>query len=96
MQVEVKCDKLIPCVCGGKPDHFWIGYGRMPYYGFCPKCGKGTERYIEVGGPKENFITCWNAIAPLWHNQIIEALENIKKEDWLKRIQALRKVPKCI
>ena len=43
MQAEHKSDKINPCRCGFKPDHFTMGYGRTPYLISCPKCKKQTN-----------------------------------------------------
>ena len=59
MQVKRKTDKFDQCKCGHKPDHFWIGYSRTPYYMKC-ECGKGVS---DIGGAIQNIINEWNLIA---------------------------------
>tara|TARA_R110000772_G_scaffold17946_1_gene49748 strand:- start:6715 stop:6912 length:198 start_codon:yes stop_codon:yes gene_type:complete len=56
MQVNSKTDKLNKCSCGHKPDGYWIGYSRTPYYLTC-KCGKHVGDY---GGSPQNIIDAWN------------------------------------
>lgn len=38
MQVKISTTKLKSCLCGFKPDHVTIGYGRTPYDVYCPAC----------------------------------------------------------
>ncbi len=59
MQVQQKTNKLNKCYCGYKPDSYWIGYSRTPYYLQCD-CGK---RVGNIGGNPQNIIDAWNDIA---------------------------------
>ncbi len=59
MQVKIETNKLNKCSCGHKPDSYWIGYSRTPYYLHC-KCGK---RVNNIGGNPQNIIDAWNDIA---------------------------------
>ncbi len=59
MQVNIKTEKLNKCSCGHKPNSYWIGYSRTPYYLQC-KCGK---RVNNIGGNPQNIIDAWNDIA---------------------------------
>lgn len=57
MQKEYKTNKLKPCICGYKPNHYTIGYGNTPMYVWCPKCEKRTKG---IGGIVQNIIDYWN------------------------------------
>ena len=59
MQVKHKTEKLNTCSCGHKPDHFWVGYSRTPYYMQC-ECGKRVDN---IGGAFQNMVDAWNKIA---------------------------------
>ena len=59
MIVDQKTDKLDPCRCGFKPDHYSIAYGSTPYSVFCPNCDKQA---CEVGGPSKDIISFWNDV----------------------------------
>lgn len=57
MQLDIPNDKIKPCECGYKPDHFTIGYGRKPYSIACLGCGKS----LHEGTNDENIIIkAWN------------------------------------
>lgn len=57
MQIDKSTDKLLPCHCGHKPDHYSIGYGRTPYYVNCVPCGKLMSG---IGGWDTHVIDWWN------------------------------------
>ncbi len=54
-------DELEPCLCGFKPDHYSIYYGRTPYNIHCPVCQKYThDGKCLVTGHQSNIIDYWN------------------------------------
>lgn len=60
MIVDKKTDKLKKCICGFKPDHYSVAYGRTPYSVFCPNCNKQTKG---KGGVSQNIVDYWNETA---------------------------------
>lgn len=70
MQIDVKTDKLLPCHCGKKPDHYSIGYGRTPYYVNCVDCIPRTKYVGGCGGYEGHIIDWWNYHGRFAHRSI--------------------------
>ena len=54
--IDEKTDRIEPCQCGFKPDHYSIGYGRTPYSIHCQSCRKSLH-----GGCDDRIFDLWNA-----------------------------------
>lgn len=79
-----KTEEINPCICGFKPDHFSVYYGRTPYDIFCPTCKKQTTMAkCKVTNSHENVIDYWN-----------EHISKLTKEDMEKETLEFRKEEK--
>lgn len=85
MQVKIKSDEISPCLCGFKPEHVTLGYGRTPYDIFCPQCKKQASiAKCQCTGAMENIIDYWNVKISKMSN------EDIKEE--IKEFNSIRKL----
>lgn len=77
-----KTDKLIPCVCGFKPDHYSVAYGKTPYDVFCPVCKKQTTfAKCLITGWHGNLIDYWNNhIAMMTLDEMEKEVQEFRKE----------------
>lgn len=85
MDVEIKTDLLLPCLCGYKPDHYKIAYGRKPYFIWCPVCQK--QNWKSLGDLPINIINKWN------NNVRIKTVEELKiqsEADYQKKLAEYR------
>ena len=79
---KFKTDELIPCICGFKPDHYNIAYGRTPYDIFCPNCKKQTTlAKCYITGWHGHLIDYWNKhIAKLTLKELENEFQEFRKE----------------
>jgi len=82
MQVQFKTNKLNPCQCGFKPDHYTVGYGRTPYDVFCPNCHKQTTlSKCKITGCNENLFDYWNQhISKMTLIEMEKEVDDFRKE----------------
>lgn len=79
MPVEFKTDKLNPCICGFKPDHYTMYYGSTPYDIYCPNCKKQTTMAkCKITGYDGHLIDYWNRhISKLTLEQLEEEVKDL-------------------
>lgn len=85
MQVDFVTDRILPCQCGFKPDHYIVGYGMTPYDIHCVPCGKqlALAKCLVTGSP-DNAIDYWNKhVAHLTNEEQHEEVANFKAEQKL-------------
>ena len=82
MQVRKESKELDPCLCGFKPQHYTIGYGRTPYLIRCPECDKQTNfAKCKVTGSANNIIDYWNQhISKLTKDEMQKEVQEVKEE----------------
>lgn len=75
MESKFKTNELKPCICGFKPDHYSVSYGKTPYDVFCPVCLKQLAR-------AKCLVTGWHGHAvDYWNKHIAElTLEEMEEE----------------
>ena len=62
MIVDEETESINPCVCGYKPDHYSIAYGRAPYSIYCKGCKK---QFMNGSNVSKVFIEQWNSVIRL-------------------------------
>lgn len=61
MPGEFKTNKIKPCQCGFKPDHYSLGYSSTPYDIWCPNCKKQLNNArCRCTGMPDHAIDYWN------------------------------------
>ena len=79
---EFKTDKLNECICGFKPDCYFVGYSSTPYDVFCPNCKKQTQfAKCQVTGSVNNLIDYWNKhISKLTLQEMEKEVSDLREE----------------
>ena len=82
MDSKFQTDELNACVCGFKPTHYSVAYGRTPYDVFCPNCKKQTTMAkCKITGHSSHVIDYWNKhISKLTKEELQHEVKTFLKE----------------
>ena len=75
MIIDTKTDKLLPCLCGYKPDSYSTGYGSEPWCIWGPNCKKQTNfTHHYISNHVNNLFDYWNNYVRLKSKRQLAAL----------------------